>query len=94
MYNNQRLSWLQVRRHFFTEYLQRRQDHGLVTSLAPGAHAKILATAATVPHASVLKVIHGRMLTILASVSNKKCSLLDILEENRQALDLFAVQIL
>ena len=85
MYANQRLSWLQVRRHFFTEYLQRRQDHGLVTSLAPGAHAKILATAAALPHASVLKVIHGKMLTILASVSNKQCTLMDVLEKPRQA---------
>ncbi len=55
-----------------------------MTSLAPDAHAKILATAATVPRASVLKVIPGKMLTILASVSNKQC---DILEENCQALD-------
>ncbi len=45
-----------------------------MTSLDPDAHAKIFATAATVPHASVLKVIPGMMLTILASVSNKQCS--------------------
>ncbi len=47
-----------------------------MTSLVPDAHAKILATAATNPHAGVLKVIPGKMLTILASVSNKQCSLL------------------
>ena len=76
------------------DYLQCRQDHGLVTSLAPDAHAKILATAATVPRASVLTVIPGKMLTILASVSNKQCSLLGIPEENRQALGLITVQIL
>ena len=66
-----------------------------MTSLAPDAHAKMFATTAAEPHACVLTVTPGNMLTSLASVSNKQCSLLDVVKKIvKQALVSFAVQTL